>query len=84
MPLDTLNGVIEPIQYSSARSVRVREPEDPSKQHSAVYGSLAIYVESLTESRAVIDAWPRIVAAAADVAQSVLEKHSEANQEKRG
>lgn len=84
MSLDSLNGVVGPIQYSSARSVRVREPEDPSKQHSAVYGSLAVYVDSLTESQAVIDAWPRIVAAAADVAQSVLEKHREANQEKQG
>ena len=83
MPLDTLNGVIDPIQYSSARSVRVREPEDPSKQHSAVYGSLAIYVDSLTESQAVIDAWPKIVEAAAEAARSVIGAHRAANQEKQ-
>ena len=83
MPLDTLNKVSDPVQYSSARSVRVREPEDPSKQHSAVYGSLAIYVDTLTESQAVIDAWPRIVEAAAEVARSVLGEHRAANQEKQ-
>ena len=83
MPLDSLNGVIGPIQYSSARSVRVREPEDPSKQHSAVYGSLAVYVDSITESQAVIDAWPKIVEAAAEVARSVIGAHRAESQEKQ-
>lgn len=84
MALDLLDRKMGPLQFSEARAVRVKEPEENPKNHSAVYGSLAIYVDTLTESQAVIDAWPRIVAAAADVAQSVLEKHREANQEKQG
>ena len=83
MPLDTLNRVSDPVQYSSARSVRVREPEDSSKQHSAVYGSLAVYVDSITESQAVIDAWPKIVEAAAEVARSVIGAHRAESQEKQ-
>ncbi|QDH84921.1 hypothetical protein SEA_Phreeze_57 [Mycobacterium phage Phreeze] len=64
--------VTGPVQFSEPRAVRVREPETQD-QHSAVHGTLAIYTDSLTESHAVLRAWPEIMAAVAEKAREVID-----------
>lgn len=78
MPLDSLSGVSGPMQFSAPRGVQVRPPDNLNKMQNAVYGSIAVYTETLTESKAVIDAWPEIMAAASAAASEVLAGVAEA------
>ena len=72
MALDLLDRKMGPLQFSEARAVRVKEPEENPEDHSAVYGSMAVYVGSCEESEIIMAAWPKIVAAAAVEAQVAL------------
>jgi hypothetical protein len=47
----------------SARAVRVREPENQDKPHSAIHGAINILVDTQTEAKAILEAWPEIVEA---------------------
>lgn len=64
--------MIGKIRYTQARGVMVREPGDITNVHSAVSGSVNVYVDTLTESRAVIAAWDEIIAAANEKVVEIL------------
>jgi hypothetical protein len=52
----------------------VREPGEVTNVHSAVSGNVAVYVDSLTESRAVIAAWDEIIEAANQKVKEILSR----------
>jgi hypothetical protein len=64
---------IGPLYYDEPRAVKVRDPENLDDIHSAVHGAISIYVDSVTEGHAIIEAWPQIMQAASDKAQEVLD-----------
>lgn len=66
------------IHYNPARAVQVREPENISLVHSAVSGTLNVYVDSHKEAHAVIAGWSEIIKAVSAKVEELLEKTKEA------
>jgi hypothetical protein len=69
-----VSEMIGRVRYSPARGVMVREPGEVTNVHSAVSGNVAVYVDSLTESRAVIAAWDEIIEAANEKVKEILSR----------
>ncbi len=69
-----MSEMIGRVRYSPARGVMVREPGEVTNVHSAVSGNVAVYVDSLTESRAVIAAWDEIIEAANEKVKEILSR----------
>lgn len=69
-----MSEMIGRVRYSPARGVMVREPGEVTNVHSAVSGNVAVYVDSLTESRAVIAAWDEIIEAANQKVKEILSR----------
>ena len=63
---------IGPIHFDEPRAVQVREPEDVQQVHSAVYGAIAVYVDTKQEADAVISSWSVIMQCAADKATEII------------
>lgn len=64
---------IGPLFYDQARAVKIREPENLGAIHSAVHSALNVTVDTKQEADAIIDNWPKIMEAAARIAQEILE-----------
>lgn len=63
---------VEPIHFSEPRAVMVRDPKDLKSKHSAVHGSIAIYVDTKAEADVILAAWREIMTRAAEYAQAIL------------
>lgn len=63
---------VGPIHFDEPRAVKVREPENLSSVHSAVYGAISIYVDTKMEADAILAAWRVIMQSAADKATEIL------------
>lgn len=59
-------------RYSPARAAQVREAGNVDATHSAVAGDVAVYVDSMTEANALIEAWPEVMAAVNDKVVEIL------------
>ncbi len=67
-----MSEMIGQVRYTPARGVMVREPGESTEVHSAVSGNVAVYVDSVTQSRAIIAAWDEIIAAANEKVVEIL------------
>lgn len=58
------------VRFTEARAVQVREAGDVKAVHSAVYGTVAVYTDTLTETQSLIDNWNEVMQA---VNQKIVE-----------
>lgn len=60
------------ILASGPRAVRIREPENQDKPHSAVHGAIDILTDSVQDTKKIMAAWPEIANALALKVEEVL------------
>lgn len=60
------------VHFDEPRAVKVREPEDLKSMHSAVHCGVNIYTNTLTETQAVLAAWPVLMQTLADKVAEIV------------
>lgn len=64
---------IGPVHYSEPRAVQVRNPDNLSEFHSAIHGSVAVYVDNKNQANAVMLAWANCISKFADEVIEIIE-----------
>lgn len=52
---------IDRVHWTYPRAVQVRENNNIKEFHSAVYGTMAVYTESVIETQILLDNWEEIM-----------------------
>ena len=68
---------IDLVHYGEPRAVLVREPENLNETHSAIYGGINIYTDTVLERQAILDNWQSIMEAVAVKAREIIDALNE-------
>ena len=63
------------VRYTEPRGVRVREAGNIEENHSAIYGTVAIYTDMQTEGELIIDNWKEIMTVINDKVHDIITRN---------
>lgn len=66
---------IDKLRYTDPRAVQVREHDNVKNIRNAVYGTVAVYTESMVDTQVLIDNWEEIMNSTSAKINEILQRN---------